>query len=104
VIGKFMRAMAEASKSMHQDKEIVYRVMEKKLRIHDRSVLDAGYAIEIKVMEPKLELKLEAIQPMIDELAKGNPKAIHVKPQDMIDRRYLTEMESSGFFNQVWAR
>jgi NitT/TauT family transport system substrate-binding protein len=104
VIGKFMRAMAEASRAMHQDKEVVYRVMEKKLRIHDRAVLDAGYAIEIKVMEPKLELKAQAIQPMIDELAKGNAKATNVKPQDMIDRRYLAEMETNGFFNQVWAR
>ena len=43
VIGRFMRAMAEASKAMHRDKELVYRVMEKKLRINDRSILDASY-------------------------------------------------------------
>ncbi|HEY3165695.1 MAG TPA: ABC transporter substrate-binding protein, partial [Candidatus Binatia bacterium] len=104
IVGRFMRAMAEASRSMHRDKEMVYRVMEKKLRIKDKSVLDASYSIEMKVMEPRLELKAQAIQPMIDEVAKTNPKAVEVKPQDLIDRRYLIEMESSGFFNQVWAR
>ena len=57
VLGRFMRAMAEASKSMHRDRELVYRVMEKKLRIKDRKVLDDSYAIEMKVMEPRLELK-----------------------------------------------
>ncbi|MGN6735744.1 MAG: ABC transporter substrate-binding protein [Candidatus Binatia bacterium] len=102
VIGRFMRAMAEASKSMHRDKDLVYRVLEKKLRITDRAILDASYAIEMKVMEPRLELKAAAIQPMIAEVAKTNPRANEIKPQDLMDRRYLAEMESSGFFNQVW--
>ena len=102
VIGRFMRAMAEASKSMHRDKDLVYRVLEKKLRITDRAILDASYAIEMKVMEPRLELKAAAVQPMIEEVAKTNPRANEMKPQDLMDRRYLAEMESSGFFNQVW--
>src|SRR6266496_4180316 len=102
VVGRFMRAMAEASKSMHKDKELVYRVMEKQLRIKDRAILDASYAIEMKVMEPRLELKAQAIQPMLEEVARTNPRANDVKPQELMDRRYLAEMESSGFFNQVW--
>jgi len=102
VIGRFMRAMAEASKSMHRNKDLVYRVLEKKLRITDRAILDASYAIEMKVMEPRLELKASAIQPMIEEVAKTNPRANEMKPQDLMDRRYLAEMESSGFFKQVW--
>ena len=102
VIGRFMRAMAEASKSMHRDKELVYRVLEKKLRITDRTILDASYAIEMKVMEPRLDLKAAAIQPMIEEVGKTNPRANEIKPQDLMERRYLAEMESSGFFGQVW--
>jgi hypothetical protein len=26
-----------------------------------------------------------------------------VKPQEMVDMRYLDEMEKSGFMDQVWA-
>lgn len=103
-IGRFMRAMAEASRAMHRDKELVFRVMEKKLRIKDRAVLEASYAIEMKVMEPRLEMKAPALQPMIEEVARTNARAHEIKPQDMMDRRYLAEMESSGFFNQIWAR
>jgi len=104
VVGRFMRAMAEASRAMHRDKELVYRVLEKKLRIKDKAVLDASYSIEMKVMEPRLDLKAPAIQPMIDEVAKTNSRATEIKPQELMDRRYLIEMESSGFFNQLWAR
>lgn len=103
-MGRFMRAMAEASRAMHRDRELVYRVMEKKLRIKDRAVLEASYNIEMKVMEPRLELKVAALQPMLDEVARNNPKANEIKPQDMIDRRYLSELESSGFFAALWGK
>ena len=39
---------------------------------------------------------------MIEEVARTNARANDVKPQDLMDRRYLAEMESSGFFNQLW--
>jgi hypothetical protein len=39
---------------------------------------------------------------MIDEVSKVNPRAAEIKPQDLIDRRYLAEMETSGFFAQLW--
>jgi NitT/TauT family transport system substrate-binding protein len=103
VIARFMRAMAEASRTMHRDKEFAYRVLQKKLRINDRSVLENGYATEIKVMEPRLDIKAQAIQTIIDEAQKTNPRAADIKPQDLVDRRYLTEMETSGFFNQLWS-
>lgn len=102
VLGRFMRAMAEASRAMHRDRETVYRVMEKKLRITDRKVLDDSYSIEMKVMEPRLELKAPAIQPMIEEVARTNPRANEVKPLELTDRRFLIEMENSAFFSQLW--
>jgi ABC-type nitrate/sulfonate/bicarbonate transport system substrate-binding protein len=102
VLARFMHAMAEASRSMHRDRELVYRVMEKKLRIKDRKVLDDSYSIEMKVMEPRLELRAQAIQPMIEEVARTNPRANEVKPQELTDRRYLADMENSGFFSQLW--
>jgi NitT/TauT family transport system substrate-binding protein len=102
VVAKFMRAMAEGSKVMHRDKEFSYRVLQKKLRVNDRSILETAYATEIKVMEPKLEIKPQAIQTIIDETVKVNPRAAEIKPQDLVDRRFLSEMENSGFFNQLW--
>jgi NitT/TauT family transport system substrate-binding protein len=43
VMGNYMRAMAEASKILHTDREFVYKVLGKNLRIADRSILDAAY-------------------------------------------------------------
>ena len=104
VIGQFMRAMAEASKIAHTDREFVYKVLGKYLRVTDRKVLDSAYNAEIKVLEPRLVIKSEALEAILEEVAQVDPRAKKVRPQDLIDNRYLDEMEKSGFFDQLWAK
>ena len=103
VIWQFMRVMAEAAKILHTDREFTYRVLSKQLRIDDREVLDTSYNAEIKALAPRMEIKLEALQAILDEVAQSDPRAKKVKPEDLVDRRYLDEMEKSGFFDRLWA-
>lgn len=98
VIGKFMRVMAEASKILHTDKPFVYKVLGKYLRIHDTKVLDAAYQSEIPALERRLEISEAALQASLDEIAPTDPRAKNIKPADMIDRRYLIELQKSGAF------
>ena len=81
--------MAEAAKIMHTDREFVYKVLGKYLRITDRSVLDSAYNAEIKVLEPRLVIKDEALQAILDEVAQTDASAKKVKPQELVDNRYL---------------
>jgi NitT/TauT family transport system substrate-binding protein len=104
VIGNFMRAMAETAKVMHTDREFVYKVLAKYLRVTEKAVLDSAYNAEIKALEPRLAIKAEAIQATLEEIAPNEPRAKKVSPQELIDRRYLDEMEKSGFFDQLWAK
>ena len=104
VIGQFMRAMAEASKIAHTDREFIYKVLGKYLRVTDRKVLDSAYNAEIKVLEPRLVIKSEALEAILEEVAQIDPRAKKVKAQELIDNRYLDEMEKSGFFDKLWAK
>jgi hypothetical protein len=104
VIGRFMRAMAEAARIMHVDREYTYKVLEKYLRVDDRKLLEASYNVEIKALEPRLAMKTEGFQSTLEEIAPTEPRAKAVKPQEMIDTRYLDEMEKSGFFEQIWGK
>jgi len=101
-IEKFVRATAEAMKIMFLDKEFTYRVLAKQLRINDRKLLDAAYDEEIKVLERRLELKNEAFQAIIDETGKVDPRAKKIRPQDLVDRRFLDDFNKSGFFEKLW--
>jgi ABC-type nitrate/sulfonate/bicarbonate transport system substrate-binding protein len=99
---RFMRAMAEAAKILHTDKEVVFKVLAKYLRIEDRKVLDQAYNAEIKALEPRMELRMEAVQAILDDVAPTDPRAKKFKPQDLYDRRYLDELEKSGFLDRLW--
>lgn len=102
VVGAFFRVMAEAAKILHTDKEFTYKVLAKELRVNDRKVLDASYNTEIKVLQPRLVLQPEALQAILDEVAQIDPRAKKVKPQDLMDLRYIDEMEKSGFFDKLY--
>ncbi len=104
VIGNFMQAMAEAAKLVHTDREFFYKVIGKYLRITDPAILEAAYNAEIKALEPRLALKLESLQATLDELGATDPRAKAIKPQDLVDSRYLDEMNKSGFMDQLWSR
>jgi ABC-type nitrate/sulfonate/bicarbonate transport system substrate-binding protein len=99
VIGRFMRTMAEASRIIHTDKSFVYKVLGKYLRITDTKVLDAAYQSEIPALERRLEISEAALQASLDEIAPLDPRAKAIKPQEMIDRRYLVELEKNGVFD-----
>ena len=73
VIGRFMRTMAEASKIIHTDRNFVYKVLGKYLRITDTKVLDAAYQSEIPALERRLEISEAALQASLDEIAPHRP-------------------------------
>jgi ABC-type nitrate/sulfonate/bicarbonate transport system substrate-binding protein len=102
VIGQFMRSMAEASRVFHQDRELTFKVLTKYLRVTDRKILETSYNNEVKAMEPRLDIRPEALQAILDEIAVSDPRAKKVQPQQLIDRRYLDDMEKSGFFDALW--
>lgn len=98
VISQFMHVMAESFKLMITDRELAYKIMAKKINLTDRKVFDAAYSAELKVLEPKFEIKPGAIQATLDEIGRTDPRAAKVSPQQLIDRRFLEEMEKDGTF------
>jgi ABC-type nitrate/sulfonate/bicarbonate transport system substrate-binding protein len=104
VVGRFMRAMAEAAKILHSDKDLTLTVLSKQLKFDDRQVLAAAYDAEIRALERRLEIKWEGLEAVLDEVGQSDPRARDVKPRDLVDRRFLDDMERSGFFERLWGR
>jgi ABC-type nitrate/sulfonate/bicarbonate transport system substrate-binding protein len=102
VFSNFMVSMAEAARIFHTDKEFTFKVLSKYLRIADRKILETSYDLEKPALEPRLEIRPEAISAILEEIAATEPGAKNVKPQQLIDRRYLDEMNKSGFLDKLW--
>ena len=103
-ISQFMHVMAESYKIMITERDLAFRLMAKKIGLTDRKVFDAAYTGELKVLETKLEIKPAAIQATLDEIAKTDPRAAKVSAQQLIDRRFLEEMERDGTFERLGLR
>jgi ABC-type nitrate/sulfonate/bicarbonate transport system substrate-binding protein len=101
VISQFMHMMAESYKIMVTDRDLAFRLMARKIGLTDRRVFDAAYTAELKVLEPRLDIKPIAIQATLDEIAKTDPRAKQVTAQQLIDRRFLEEMEKDGTFDRL---
>jgi ABC-type nitrate/sulfonate/bicarbonate transport system substrate-binding protein len=101
VISQFMHAMAESFKLMITDRELAFKLMARKIGLTDRKVFDAAYTQELKVLETRLEIRPEAIQATLQEIARTDPRAKQVTAQQLIDRRFLEEMEKDGTFERL---
>src|SRR4029453_3180295 len=104
VVSQFMHTMAESFKLMTTDRELAYRVISKKIGLTDRKVFDAAYTQELKVLEPKLDIKPIAIQATLDEIAKTDPPAKQGSPQHLIDRHLMEEMQKDRTFERLGLR
>jgi len=100
-ISQFMHIMAESLKMMVSDRELAFKVISKKIGLTDRKVFDAAYTQELKVLEPRFEIKPIAIQATLEEIAKTDPRAKQIKAEQLIDRRFLEEMEKDGTFDRL---
>ncbi|MBI2997632.1 MAG: hypothetical protein HYY46_04145 [Deltaproteobacteria bacterium] len=43
------------------------------------------------------------LNPTLDGISPADPRAKNVKPQELVDTRFIDEMETSGFFDQLWS-
>lgn len=102
VFANFTYSMAEAARIFHTDKEFTFKVLSKYLRIADRKILEISYGLEKPALEPRLEVRPEALMAILEEIAPAETSANNVKPQQLIDRRYLDEMNKSGFLDRLW--
>jgi ABC-type nitrate/sulfonate/bicarbonate transport system substrate-binding protein len=101
VISQFMHTMAESLKMMVSDRELAFKVISRKIGLTDRKVFDAAYTQELNVLEPRFEIKPIAIQATLDEIAKTDARAKQIKAEQLIDRRFLVEMEKDGTFERL---
>jgi len=52
----------------------------------------------------RMTVRPQALQVILDEVAQSDARAKKVKPQELIDNRFLEEIDKSGFFDQIWAK
>jgi len=75
-------------------------------RTRDQESMEKSYTRYIS--EDKLPRKqyptLEGIKTVLTTLGEKDPKARAVKPEDLVDLRFIRELDQSGFIDALYAR
>jgi hypothetical protein len=45
---------------------------------------------------------IEGMQTVLDEIARSNPKAAAIKPEQLVDSRYIKELQATGFIDKLY--
>ena len=75
-------------------------------RFNDRESLEKGYDdyITEKALPRKQYPTLEGIKTVLDYLAERDPKAKAIKPEELVDIRFIKELDQNGFIDGLYKR
>lgn len=88
-VKRFLRAYVESIRYYKTNRESAIKETMKAIRTDDRQLAEADYNFRARAFPDDGKPTLKGIQLAIDELAKENPKAKNVTPQQVIDLSYL---------------
>jgi NitT/TauT family transport system substrate-binding protein len=103
LIRRYLSAVIEASALMKKDHAFTFNVFRKYLRTDDADLLTETYDVQIIKYLLKIPLPtVDAVRPVVDELAERNPKARDQDPKLFFDDRFVRQLEASGFIDTVY--
>lgn len=98
----FLMAYSEAISLGRKNKEIVYQVLKKHMRLEEPKLLDFTYKVQfLESIPAKPYPREDAVQVAIEDLAPTIPKLKEMKVSDFLDVSLMKEIENEGFFVRI---
>ena len=94
---RYVRAYVEAIHYFKTRKEETMQIMRKYSRVEDRGVLEHTQTWFSQNMPEYPYPPVEGYQTVLQEMALTNPKAASLNVRDLVDARFVKELEDSGF-------
>ncbi len=105
LVRSYLKSHIEAVHRIKTDRETTLQVVAKYVRLRDREIMEKSY--ERYITEDKLPRKqyptLAGIKTVLETLEK-DPKAKTVRPEDLVDVRFIQELDQSGFTEALYKR
>ncbi|MGZ3291747.1 MAG: ABC transporter substrate-binding protein [Xanthobacteraceae bacterium] len=103
VVRNFLMAMATAVHEYKSNPSIAIPLTQKFLEVKDPANAKAAYEAYSKVYPEDLKASLHGVARVLKEIAKKEPKAAAMKPEQFVDMSTLDALEREGFFKQLRA-
>jgi NitT/TauT family transport system substrate-binding protein len=97
LVRRYIRAYVEAIHYFKTRKEETMQIMRKYSRVEDRSVLEHTQSWFTQNMPEYPYPPPEGYQVVLQEMASTQPKAAALNTKELVDARFVKELEDSGF-------
>jgi NitT/TauT family transport system substrate-binding protein len=98
LIREFLKAYVEGIRQFKTNLPAAYNVIEKNTGLKDKGEIEEYHAILTKNFLLSNPMPtIAGIKTVLDDLGTKNPKIRELKPEDLIDTRFLRELSASGF-------
>jgi NitT/TauT family transport system substrate-binding protein len=103
---KVVMALTESLVFIHTplNKPIIIKSIMKNLRINDQAAAENGYQEQLLTLNRKPYPSLGGLRNAQRLMALQNPKVTGLKVEELIDSRFLRQLDESGFIDQLYSR
>jgi NitT/TauT family transport system substrate-binding protein len=99
---RFLKAYGEGVYRLFTDRELSRRAIANYGRAIDAKTNDAVYRYAVDYVDKIPYNTREGVQEVLNQIAPRNPKAKTAKPEEFYDDRFVKELDSQGFYKQLW--
>jgi NitT/TauT family transport system substrate-binding protein len=103
VVKQFFMAMATAVHDYKRNPAVAIPLTQKFLEVKDPENAKAAYEAYIKVYPEDLRPSLDGVALVLKEIARKEPKAAGMRPEQFVDTTALDALAGEGFFKQLSA-
>ncbi len=102
-VRKFVRGFVEAIHYVKTHRSATLEVWKRFFRNNDVAVLNSLYDDYILRLIPKApHPSREAIQTVLEQVGKRDPRALKARPEQFIEGRFVEELEREGYIRKLW--
>ena len=104
MVRRFIKGFVAAIQYAQTHREVTLKVLSKYMRTTDADILNASYDQYVGRVIPRVPYVSEkGLQAVIDFIRQRNPQAANIKPQDVMDNRFIKELDDSGFIKALYS-
>lgn len=93
-----IRALIDACEYMRSNEEGTLEVLGRYLRMRDKDLLREYYKDVAKEITARYYLNVKAVDLVLEQERKRDPRAAKAKPEDFIDNSFLDRLKKEGYF------
>jgi len=101
---RVVRAYSEALYLFKTNKQVGLKTIQKYTRVHEPEILEDTYSQFREYLDAVPYVSREGVATLLASTAEKEPKARQLKLEDLMDMRFVAELEREGFFKKLWGK